>query len=353
MRGDVIMMQILLSVVLLVPGSSAGSPGKIYTSTFSIVAMDTLTGEFGVAVASKVLDVGYIVPWGEPGTGAVATQAQTNAMFGPDGLEILRTGATAIETMDILLGSDPEREVRQLGIVDAEGNSASFTGNGTIDWAGSITGPGYAIQGNILTGPEVVEEMERAFIEKEGSLGGRLLAALLAGDAAGGDNRGRQSAAMVVFRENGGYQGSSDLLVDIRVADSDDPLGDLERIYSKWCMWYVFPVYIDAGSPETEYAIRIMGDYLESDEVDAQTLNGLAWELAIRQLHPEKAVEIAIMAIEMEPEDSNIMDTLAESYFALGEFEKAVEWEQKALDLDPENVFFNEQFDKFLESLEE
>ncbi len=347
------MLPILLSAVLLVPGSSAVSTGEIYTSTFSIVAMDTLTGEFGVAVASKVLDVGYIVPWGEPGTGAIATQAQTNALFGPEGLEILRTGATAEETMESLLGSDPEREVRQLGIVDAEGNSASFTGSETLDWASSITGSGYAIQGNILTGPEVIEEMERAFLENDGSLGDRLLAALLAGDAAGGDSRGRQSAAMVVFRENGGYQGCSDLLVDIRVADSEDPLGDLQRIYSKWCMWYVFPVYIDADSLETEYAIRIMDNYLASGEVDAQTLNGLAWELAIRQLHPEKAVEIAIMAIGMEPDDSNIMDTVAESYFALGEFEMAVEWEQKALELDPENVFYNEQLIKFLESLEE
>ena len=170
------MMQILLSVVLLVPGSSTGSPGEIYTSTFSIVAMDTLTGEFGVAVASKVLDVGYIVPWGEPGTGAVATQAQTNALFGPEGLDILRTGATAEETMENLLGSDPEREVRQLGIVDANGNSASFTGSETMDWAGSITGSGYAIQGNILTGPEVIEEMESAFLEEVN----RLVAAALA-----------------------------------------------------------------------------------------------------------------------------------------------------------------------------
>lgn len=353
MGGDIVMLQIILSVILLVPGSSTGSPGEIYTSTFSIVAMDTLTGEFGVAVASKVLDVGYIVPWGEPGTGAVATQAQTNAMFGPDGLEILRTGATAEETIESLLGIDPEREVRQIGIVDAHGNSASFTGSATMDWAGSITGSGYAIQGNILTGPEVIEDMESAFLDEEGSLGDRLLAALLAGDSAGGDSRGRQSAAMVIYREDGGYQGSSNLLVDIRVADSDDPLGDLQRIYSKWCMWFVFPVYIDAGSPETEYALIIMDDYLASGDVDAQTLNGLAWELAIRQLHPEKAVEIAVMAIEMEPEDSNIMDTVAESYFAMGDFEMAVEWERKALELDPENVFYNEQLIKFLESLEE
>ncbi len=344
------MIYLLLASIFLMPGNRTSRPGEIYTSTFSIVAMDTLTGELGVAVASKVLDVGYIVPWGEPGTGAVATQAQTNALFGRDGLEILRTGATAEQTLESLLGDDPLKEVRQLGIVDADGNSASFTGSETMDWAGSITGPGYAIQGNILTGPEVVEEMERAFLAEEGSLGDRLLTALLAGDAAGGDSRGRQSASMVVFREAGGYQGCSDLLVDIRVADSEDPMGDLQRIYSEWCMWYIFPVYIDAGSPETEYAIDLMDDYLASGEVDAQTLNGLAWELAIRNLHPEKAVELAEQAVEMEPEDSNIMDTLAESYFALGEFDKAVEWELTALELDPENAFFNEQLNKFIEA---
>jgi len=346
-------MQILLSLILLVPGNHVNRPGKIYTSTFSIVAMDTLTGEYGIAVASKVLDVGYIVPWGEIGVGAVATQAQTNAMFGPDGLDILRTGLTADEALAYLLDNDPEREVRQVGIIDADGNSASFTGSQTMDWAGSITGPGYAIQGNILTGPEVIDEMESAFLLEEGSLGDRLMAALLAGDAAGGDSRGRQSAAIVVFREDGGYQGCSDLLVDIRVADSGDPLGDLQRIYSKWCMWYVFPAYIDAGSPETEYALDIMEDYLASNEIDAQTLNGLAWDLAIRRLYPERAVEIALMAVEMEPGDANIMDTLAESYYASGDFERAVEWELKALEIDPENVFYIEQLDKFLEAVEE
>ncbi len=344
------MLQMMLVLLILVPGAEYPGSGEVRTSTFSIVAMDTLTGEFGVGVASRVLDVGYIVPWGEPGTGAVATQAQTNALFGPEGLEILRTGATAVETVDSLLENDPEREVRQLGVVDAFGGSASFTGSETMDWAGSLTGPGYAIQGNILTGPEVVWEMERAYLDEKGSLGHRLLAALLAGDAAGGDSRGRQSAAMVVYREDGGYQGSSDLLVDIRVADSEDPLGDLERIFSKWCMWFVFPVYIDAGYPETEYALDIMDDYMASGELDAQDLNGLAWELATRQLYPEKAVEIALMAIEMEPEDANIMDTVAESYYAMGDFRTAVEWERKALELDPENAFFVQQLEKFLQA---
>lgn len=347
------MIQMMLMFLLLVPGGEYSGSGEVRTSTFSIVAMDTLTGEYGVGVASRVLDVGYIVPWGEPGTGAVATQAQTNALFGPEGLEILRTGATAVETVDSLLANDPEREVRQLGVVDSYGGSASFTGSGTIDWAGSVTGPGYAIQGNILTGPEVVWEMERAYLEESGSLGHRLLAALLAGDAAGGDSRGRQSAAMVVYRVDGGYQGSSDLLVDIRVADSQDPLGDLERVFTKWCMWFVFPVYIDAGYPETEYALDIMDDYLASGELDAQDLNGLAWELATRQLYPEKAVEMALMAIEMEPEDANIMDTVAESYYAMGDLRTALEWERKALELDPENAFFVQQLEKFLQALEE
>jgi uncharacterized Ntn-hydrolase superfamily protein len=347
------MMQLILALVILVPPSPGSHPGEVYTSTFSIAAMDSITGEYGVAVASKVLDVGYIVPWGEPGVGVVATQAQTNAMFGPDGLELLREGATAGEAMRSLLAADPDSTFRQLGIVDRHGGSASFTGSGTMDWAGSITGPGYAIQGNILTGPEVVQEMERAYLGEEGSLGDRLLAALLAGDAAGGDSRGRQSAAMVVYREGGGYQGSSDLLVDIRVVDSQDPLGDLQRIYSKWCMWFIFPVYIDAGYPETDYALDIMEDYMASGDVDAQDLNGLAWELATRQLYPARTVEIALMATSMEPDDANIMDTVAESYYALGDYRTAVEWERRALDIDPQNDFFTQQMYKFLMALEE
>ena len=347
------MMHVLLVLLAAAPvGDYAGS-GRVLTSTFSIVAADTLTGEYGVAVASKVLDVGYIVPWGEPGAGAVATQAQTNAMFGPDGVLLLAGGLTAQEAMQVLLESDPDREVRQLGMVDSYGGSASFTGSETMDWAGGLTGPGYAIQGNILTGPEVVADMETAFLAEVGSLGDRLLAALLAGDSAGGDSRGRQSAAMVVYREDGGYQGSSDLLVDIRVADSQDPLEDLRRIYSKWCMWFVFPVYIDAGYPETEYALDIMEDYMASGDIDAQDLNGLAWELATRQLYPQRALEIALMATGMEPEDPNIMDTVAESYYASGDYVSAVEWELRALELDPENAFFNQQLEKFYEAMEE
>jgi uncharacterized Ntn-hydrolase superfamily protein len=345
------MMQFVIAVVLMVPSCPDCHIGEIYTSTFSIVAMDTLTGEYGVAVASKVLDVGYIVPWGEPGAGAVATQAQTNAMFGPRGVDLLREGMSAGEAVESLLAEDPDSTFRQLGMVDSRGGSASFTGAGTMDWAGGLTGPGYAIQGNILTGPEVVQEMERAFLVEEGSLGDRLMAALLAGDAAGGDSRGRQSAAMAVYREGGGYQGSSDLLVDIRVADSQDPLGDLSRIYSKWCMWFVFPVYIDGGYPETEYALDIMEDYMASGDINAQELNGLAWELAIRQLYPDRAVEIALMATEMEPEDPNIMDTVAESYYAAGDAAAAVEWERRALQLDPENAFFQEQLQKFMVEL--
>lgn len=343
------MVYTLVSLALL----AFSNAGEIYTSTFSIVAMDTLTGEYGVAVASKVLDVGYIVPWGEPGTGAVATQAQTNAMFGPGGLQLLGTGMEAQEVVDSLISADTSGAVRQLAVVDSRGNSASFTGSETMDWAGSITGPAYAIQGNILTGPEVVEDMETAFLQEEGSLGDKLLAALLAGDAAGGDSRGRQSAALVIYREDGGYQGSSDLLVDIRVADSDNPLGDLKRIYSKWCIWFVFPQYIDAGYPETEYAVDIMNDYLELEDPDPQTLNGLAWELATRKLEPERAVEVALMALEMEPEDANIMDTLAESYYAAGNYEQAVEWETRALELDPENQFFQQQLEKFETALED
>ncbi|MBD3278978.1 MAG: DUF1028 domain-containing protein, partial [Candidatus Aegiribacteria sp.] len=138
------MLHTLVSLTLIAFSNS----GELYISTFSIAAMDTLTGEYGVAVASKVLDVGYIVPWGEPGTGAVATQAQTNAMFGPQGLQLLRSGMGAQAVVDSLISADTSGGVRQLGVVDSRGGSASFTGSETMEWAGSLTGPAYAIQGN-------------------------------------------------------------------------------------------------------------------------------------------------------------------------------------------------------------
>ena len=199
--------------------------------TFSIAGWDRVTGDLGVAVASKFLAVGAVVPWVEAGVGAIATQALANVAYGPDGLALLRRGEEAITAVQILIGPDAEREHRQVGIVDALGRPVSYTGEQCLDWAGGLTTEGAAIQGNILAGPKVVVEMERAWLETaRRPLSERLLAALLAGDRAGGDRRGRQSAALVVKRAGAGYGGATDQLVDLRVDDHPDPVPELGRL---------------------------------------------------------------------------------------------------------------------------
>ena len=202
--------------------------------TFSIAAADPDAGDWGVAVASKFPCVGAVVPWAKAGVGAVATQSWANTSFGPDGLGLMANGVPAEEALHRLLEEDEGREDRQVGLVDAAGRAATFTGSKCMDWAGGATGRGFAAQGNILVGEDVVAEMARAFTAAEGDLCDRLLAALLAGDAAGGDRRGRQSSALLVVREGGGYEGRNDRYIDLRVDDHPDAPRELARIFEVW-----------------------------------------------------------------------------------------------------------------------
>lgn len=199
--------------------------------TFSIVAWDPHAGpEWGVAVASKFLAAGAVVPCARAGAGAVATQAFANVASGPEVLDRMADGETAAAVLDALTGADEKRADRQLGAVDAEGRSATFTGDDCLPWAGGKTGMGYACQGNLVTGPEVIEAMAESFESSDGSLARRLIAVLAAGDAAGGDKRGRQSAALLVVRAGGGYVGGSDVALDLRVDDHPDPIAELDRL---------------------------------------------------------------------------------------------------------------------------
>jgi len=200
--------------------------------TFSIAACDLDRGDWGVAVASKFPSVGSVVPWATAGVGAIATQAHANVDYGPGGLALLAQGVSAEAAVARLSGADDNRAARQLGIVDATGGAASFTGDECMPWAGGMSGEGFACQGNILVGPEVVDEMARAFRAAEGELVDRLLVALAAGDAAGGDRRGRQSAALLVVRDGGGYDGRNDRYIDLRVDDHTDPVGELARVFA-------------------------------------------------------------------------------------------------------------------------
>lgn len=202
--------------------------------TFSIVACDLEEGAWGVAVASKFPAVGAVVPWAQAGVGAVATQSFANTSFGPRGLALMATGLSAQETRDRLLEDDPDKELRQVGLVDAKGSAATFSGTGCFAWAGGVSGKGYAIQGNILVSGKVVPAMEKTFLKTKGNLPARLHAALLAGDRAGGDKRGRQSAAIYVAKPKAGYGGYLDRWLDYRVDDHDDPvprLGELLEMH--------------------------------------------------------------------------------------------------------------------------
>lgn len=200
-------------------------------ATFSIVAADSRAGEVGVAVASRFFAVGSVVPFARAGVGAVATQASANTTYGPRALELLAEGATPAEALAIVTRGDEARERRQVGAVAADGASRTFTGPECNAWAGGRSGPGYAVQGNLLAGEEVVAAMERAFLASAGKpLAERLYAALAAGDAAGGDSRGKQSAVLLVARSGGGYGGFDDRAIDVRVDDHAEPIVELGRL---------------------------------------------------------------------------------------------------------------------------
>lgn len=198
--------------------------------TFSIVAYDPEANAHGVAVASKFLAVGAYVSWAKGGIGAVATQSFIKVGFGPDGLASMASGKSAQETLDALISADPGRYARQVGIVDAQGRSASYTGSGCFAWAGSLTGEHFACQGNILTGADVLEAMAETFVAAKGELADRLLAALRAGDDAGGDKRGRQGAGLLVTVPNGGVGGDNDRYLDLRVDDDPAPTARLAEL---------------------------------------------------------------------------------------------------------------------------
>jgi uncharacterized Ntn-hydrolase superfamily protein len=200
-------------------------------ATYSIAACDLETRQWGVATQSKFLGVGSVVPWAEPGVGAIATQAYANPRYGPEGLALLREGLSAEAVVDRLTAADEGRDHRQVGVVDGQGRGASFTGGECMDWAGGRTGDCYAAQGNILVSAETVDAIAETFERAQGTLAERLLDCLDAAQAAGGDRRGQQSSALLVVERDGGYAGLSNEVVDLRVDEHERPLEELRRIY--------------------------------------------------------------------------------------------------------------------------
>ncbi|GAB4366082.1 MAG: hypothetical protein Kow0042_05770 [Calditrichia bacterium] len=256
-----------LNLVAL-PASAADQP---QVATFSIMGYDSATGELGVAVASRFFAVGSVVPWASANLGAVATQSFANTSFGWRALDLLEMGLTPQEAIEVLLRTDDNPTRRQIGIVAADGSSATYTGKDCLAWAGGRNGPGYAIQGNILAGEEVVLAMEKTFLETGGTLAERLYAALLAGEAKGGDARGKQSAALLVVKEGAGYGGYTDRAIDIRVDDHAEPFKELGRLLNiaqvnyAWNEgWTLFTQKrAQEALPHIEWAARLAPDNAE------------------------------------------------------------------------------------------
>ncbi|MEJ2636092.1 MAG: DUF1028 domain-containing protein [Calditrichia bacterium] len=270
-------------------------------ATFSIVAHDSATGELGVAVASRFFAVGTVVPWARAGVGAVATQSFANTSFGWRGLDLMESGLTPDEALQNLLRNDDNPSQRQVGIVGADGSSATYTGGNCLSWAGGRHGTNYAVQGNILAGEAVVAGMEKAFLETQGSLAQRMYAALLAGEKNGGDSRGKQSAALLVVKEGAGYGGYTDRAIDIRVDDSQEPFKELGRLLKMAEMnyawnegWTLFTKDQPAEAlPHMEDAIRIAPDNPE-----------LLYDLAVIRLaagKQEKSLAALKKAIQLNP----------------------------------------------------
>lgn len=232
--------------------------------TFSIVAYSPQEQAWGIAVASKFPAVGAVVPWARTGAGAVATQSYANTSFGPRGIELMQEGKSAQESIDRLLAEDDQKELRQVGMVDAAGRPATYTGANCLPWAGGLIGEHFAIQGNILTGPETVHAMADAFQNTSGDFPDRLYAALLAGDRAGGDRRGKQSAAILLVKENAGYGGYNDRWLDYRVDDHEDPVPQLANLIQLHRLYF--------GRSEKEKQVKLAGENLKELQLIAQKL---------------------------------------------------------------------------------
>jgi len=226
----------LTGIGLTAPVTDASPPAAerpVCANTFSIVAYDPDSKEWGVATASRVLAVGASVPYAQANAGAVASQSYVNPTFGPKGLELLAAGKSAEETMKTLTDADPGKELRQVGIVDAKGNVAMFNGKKCSNWFGGKEGKHFVCLGNLLAGEKVVQDMAKTYEEKKGPLAWRLVWALEAGEKAGGDKRGKQSAGIVIAKEGVGANGFGDRYIDLRVDDHEMPIQELQRILAK------------------------------------------------------------------------------------------------------------------------
>jgi uncharacterized Ntn-hydrolase superfamily protein len=283
----------LLFVLGAPPAISAGE-----VATFSIVARDEATGDFGVAVESRFFNVGAVCPWAKAGVGAISTQAFANYSYGPEGLKLLEQGLTAQQVVERLTGPDEQRDRRQLAVIDAQGNVAAWTGSKCNSWAGHRTGKNYSVQGNILAGEEVLKGMERGFLESQGTFAERLVAALEGGQAAGGDARGKQSAALLVVRKNSLF--GSDRFIDLRVDDHPEPIRELARLLAHYQALRSYGEAARLGQKDPAAGIQALEAALKKYEAD-DSAHYLLARLYARMKNTNRALAALRRALELNP----------------------------------------------------
>ncbi len=283
-------------------------------ATYSIVAYDAATGELGVAVQSRFIAVGAVVPWARAGVGAVATQALANTAYGPEGLRLLAEGLRPQDALDRLTAADPQAAERQVGIVDARGRAATYTGSGCSSWAGGHAGDGYAAQGNILVSEATVAALAGTFERSLGPLSKRLLSALAAGQAAGGDSRGMQAAALLVVRDGGGYGGHNDRYLDLRVDDHPSPIAELQRIHDLYALYFPPAGQRDLTPIDAGLARELQGMLARSGDYTVTQPSGVfddATRMALRAYAARANLEERVTASTL---DGSVIDAVALRY---------------------------------------
>jgi len=345
----------LCSFILFANSLSAQPSAADGIATFSMVACDTSSRELGVAVQSKFLAVGSVVPWAQAEVGAIATQAWGNTSYGPKGLELLASGLSVEKVLEALTHEDESRAYRQIGIVDARGKSAAFTGKQTSAYAGHLTGDGFSVQGNLLAGQEVLQAMADSFRAAHGTLAERMLAALAAGQRAGGDRRGQQSAALLVVRRAGGYGGFNDRYIDLRVDDHAEPIKELARLFALHEQAVQATTHLRLGAElkkskkdnlaprEFARALRIAQKYPTHHAL----ANRVAWNLAAQDEMLGEALTLIEQAIALNDTTADYWDTLAEIRARLRQYDAAIAAQTKALQLDPSRQPFQERLQRW------
>lgn len=340
-RGSIFIASLLFSLLL----------GGAAHATFSILAYDPEVGEWGIAVASREIAVGHGVPWARAGAGAVATQALINPLYGRDGLAMMEAGFSAEQTLRALLDREESKDSRQIAIIDADGNTAEFNGAKIGKFYGDRRGECYSIQGNCLTGEEVLLEMEKAYLETKGPLALRLLEALRAGDAAGGDKRGRQSASLLVVRKNGGLRGVTDRFIDLRIDNHPEAPEELMEAFEQWAYQIMLYFYVESGNESDNDRGLVLLDWILSrekakDEPNENIYYTIADRLSAKRLYPERTLEIALETYRMVPDNAYVLALVAEAYFADRDTATALEWNRKAREANPESKYIKKQYER-------